>query len=85
MQDGMLDAADVLIDRQPVIDVFANECMLGVLRVDKSQEVPGRIDERVHGIGVSTGRLAACRAGGVHKSWDVSQSHLTNEFGLRQK
>ena len=48
MQDRVLDPADVLVDRQPVVDHAAVERPVVVVRVGVAQEVPGRVDERVH-------------------------------------
>ncbi len=65
MQDRVLDAADILIDRQPAIDLLA----VGRRGLDpgigEAREVPGRIHERVHGVGLARRRAAALRTGDV--------------------
>ena len=55
----VVDPADVLRDRQPVVDDEAVERRLVVVRVDVAEEVPRRVDERVHRVGVALRRAAA--------------------------
>ena len=61
VQDGVLDAADVLVHRHPVgglcVDHRGFGKFAGVARV-----VPGRVHEGVHGVGFTPRRLAALRA-----------------------
>ncbi len=64
MQDRVLDAADVLVDRQPAIDGGAGGRRFRV-RVGEAGEIPRRIDEGVHRVGLAQARLAAERAGDV--------------------
>ena len=65
VQDGMLDAADVVIDRHPTVGGFAGEGQLGVVRVGIAQVIPAGAGKGVHGIGLALGRAAADRAGGL--------------------
>ncbi len=65
VQDGVLDAADVLVDRHPVIGRVQAEGNLGCPGVAEAQEVPGRVHEGVHGVGLPLGRTAALGADGV--------------------
>ena len=65
MQNRVLDAADILIDRQPVVDHLAVGRRVVVPRIGEAREVPGRIDEGVHGVGLAPRRAAALRAGDV--------------------
>src|SRR5262249_56439569 len=69
MQDRVLDAADVLIDRQPMIDCPAVGRGGRDPRIGEAREVPGRVDERVHGIGLAPGRSGALRTGDVLPGW----------------
>ena len=62
MQDRMLDAADILIDGQPIADGVGVDRHWRMRRAE-AREVPGRIDEGVHGVGLALGRSAALRAG----------------------
>ena len=62
VQDGMLDAANVLIDRHPAVHLFGVERRLGVMRVGVAQVVPARARERVHRVRFAAGGLAALRA-----------------------
>ena len=56
----MLDAADVLVHRQPVVHPFVDH-LFGLVRAGIAQEIPGRIDKGIHGIGLALGRFAAFR------------------------
>ena len=76
VEDRMLDAAGVLIDRHPVVHLLLVERQRLVLRVGVAQEVPGRVDKGVHGVGLTTRRLAAFRAGGVEEKGRVQQRIL---------
>src|SRR5215472_10275343 len=61
VKHGMLDAADVLIDRHPVIDRLAFESNGRTSRA-KTQKIPGRIEEGVERVRLTAGRSAAMRA-----------------------
>ena len=61
MQDGVLDAADVLIDRQPVMHSRIQHGLV-VVAARKPQEIPRRVHEGVHGVGLAPGAGAAARA-----------------------
>ena len=65
VEHGMLDAADVLVDGQPVVGDGALERLLVVGRIGIADEVPGRVDERVHRVRLAEGRTAALRTGRV--------------------
>ena len=58
----MLDAADVLVDRHPVPRARVHH-RLGVVRAGIAREIPGRIHEGVHGVGLALRRSAARGAG----------------------
>ena len=64
MQDRVLDAADILIDRQPIADGIGVDRLARVRRAE-ARKIPGRIDEGVHRVGLARGRTAALRAGDV--------------------
>ena len=61
----MVDPADVVVDRAPVVDQPPVERRRVVVRVDVAEEVPGRVDEGVHRVGLAPAGLAAPRAGRV--------------------
>ena len=65
MQDRVLDAADILVDRQPVIGHrrIGRGGIVG--RIGEADEVPRRVDERVHRVGLAPRRPAAMRTGDV--------------------
>ena len=60
VQDRVLDAADVLVHRHPV--VVARVDHRRRVRARVAHVVPGRIDERVHRVGLALRGLAAARA-----------------------
>ena len=62
VEHGVLDAADILIDRQPVRRLRPCRSASFDLRIGEAREVPGRIDERVHRVGFAPRLAAACRA-----------------------
>ena len=59
---GVLDTADVLIDRHPLVDRRAIERRLAVVGVAVAEEVPRRVDEGVHRVGFAPALPAAARA-----------------------
>ena len=73
MQDGVLDPAGVLRDRQPLLpDGLVHERRL-VLRVEVAVHVPRRVDERVHRVGLPPRELPAFRTGRLHEGLDLRQ------------
>ena len=50
-QDRVRHTADVLIDRQPLAGLLNIERPVGLLWIEIAQEIPGRIDERIHRVG----------------------------------
>ena len=58
MQNRMLDAADILVDRHPVGRRLARES-LRMMRVGKSQEIPRALEEGVEGVLLADGVAAA--------------------------
>ena len=62
VEDGMFNAADVLVHRHPVVGT-AGHHLVGVGGVAVPHEIPGRIHKRVHRVGLAARGLAAQRAG----------------------
>ena len=62
VQDRVLDAADILVDGQPVIGRSSRSS--GSLRMRRAEagEIPGAVDESVAGVGFARGRAAAAWA-----------------------
>src|SRR6266700_4895124 len=73
MENGMLHAADVLVNGKPVVDRGGIERTVCKLRVGIAVKVPGRIDERVHGIGLTPRRAAAPGARDIYKLRHVAE------------
>ncbi len=73
MQNGVLDAADVLIHRQPLLRCTRLDQAAGALRAGIAGVVPGRFHKSVHGVGFSPRRAAALGAGAFIKFWHLGQ------------
>ncbi|MNM23327.1 hypothetical protein D3C81_337250 [compost metagenome] len=58
VHDGVFDAADILIDRQPVVGSGWIQHPLVVLRAGIARVVPGRLHKGVEGVGFAQRRLA---------------------------
>ena len=65
MQNGVLNATDVLLHRQPAVHGFAAERLFGVVWVGETEEIPRRTHEGVHRVGFARGRLTTGGAGDV--------------------
>ncbi len=74
---GVLDAADVLVNRQPLIRFGLAERQLVVPRVGVAQVIPRRVHERVHRVRVAPRRPAAFRAGRVDERLHALEHRLT--------
>ena len=73
MQDGVLNAAHVLVHRQPAIDSFAAKGQLDVAGVTEAQEIPAGTHEGVHGVGLAPGRFAAAGTRHLHPGIELGQ------------
>src|SRR5713226_7225914 len=73
MQNGVGDSANVLVDGKPVVNFRRIEWRVGVVRIAVAVEIPGRIDEGVHGVGFSSRGAAAFWTLGVYKFRGRSQ------------
>jgi len=68
MQNGMFNAADILINRHPVIQFLAIKTGLGIaIRAAIAVEIPGRFHKRVHRVRLPSGLAAAFRASRIHE------------------
>ncbi len=65
MQDRVLDAADILVDRHQAVHHGACGRSVFVPRIGEAREVPRRIDESVHGVGFALRLSPALRTGDV--------------------
>src|SRR2546422_8505658 len=77
-----LDAADVLVHRQPVVRARVHH--RGRVRARVAHEVPGGVDEGVHGVGFAAARLTALRSE-EHTSELQSRLHLVCRLLLEKK
>jgi hypothetical protein len=59
VQDRVLDAADILVDRQPALATADSRRRRVRVAGGEAREIPGRIDEGVHRVGLAARRLAA--------------------------
>src|SRR6516162_2515222 len=82
----MFEAADILIDRHPVIDRLAFEGDGRTSRA-KAEKIPGRIEEGVERVRLTAGRSAAMRATDMFPSRMVIEriarpleSHVARQF-----
>ena len=84
VQDGVLHAADVLIDRKPVCDGLAINWLIRQPRIGIAIEVPGRVHEGVHGIGFAARFAAALRTLGVDELRHFGQGRtaLQSDFNF---
>ena len=76
VQDGVLDAAAVEIDRAPVPDLLGIERQLRVLRIAEAEEVPRGVDERIHRVRLATRRAAAVGTGRVDELGDLRERRI---------
>ncbi len=65
VQNGVLNAADIVIDGHPTVCRLTGEGQLGVVRIGIAQVIPARAGKGVHGIGLALSRATADRAGGL--------------------
>ena len=73
VHDRVFGATHVLVDRQPVARLVGFEGPLREIGRDVAQEVPGRVHEGVHGVGLAPRRAATDRAGGVDEAGAARQ------------
>jgi len=64
----VFDSTDVLVNGQPPFDRLPVERRLVAPRISEPQEVPRRVHEGVHGVGLPARRPSPPRAGGVKES-----------------
>src|ERR1700722_8336547 len=67
MKNGVFDSADVLIDGKPVISLSRIKGSFVVFRVGITVEVPRRVDEGVHGVGLAAGGTSTFWAGRIQE------------------
>ena len=67
VEDRVLDAAHVEVDGKPVLHRGGVEGAVVLGGREVAVEVPGRVHEGVHGVGLAPGLAPALRAGGVHE------------------
>ena len=84
VQDGVLDPADVQVDRKPVLHGVRVERAVVLAGREVAVEVPGRVHEGVHRVRLAPRLAAAPRAGGVHERRDLLErvAALAGEGGV---
>ena len=73
MQNRMFDAADILIDRRPVVHLVRCKRLVRVVRIGVAHVVPRRADKGVHRVRLAPCRTAALRACAVHEGFALRQ------------
>ncbi len=63
----MFNASAIEVHLHPMVGNGLSEGLVVVERIGVAKEVPGGVDERVHGIGFTAPRFTACRAICVHE------------------
>ena len=69
----MLDPADILIDRHPVVALALIKGRITFVRGRKTEKVPGGIDKRIHGIGVVSRPASTLRTVYFDKAFAFAQ------------
>ena len=87
MQNGMFHTADVLIHIHPVICLGFVKSFLLIFRITVSEEIPGRIQECIHGIHFSSCFFPASRADAFGKCLGSCQRRfsLAGKFNISRK
>src|SRR5207244_2016584 len=67
MPSRVLGAADVQVDRQPMVDLVAGRELAVIVRIGEAEEVPGGAGSTAHGVCLAARRTTAPWAGGVHE------------------
>ena len=67
MQNRVLNSANILIDGKPILRGPRTKRRVVVVRVGVAVEVPGRIDEGVHGVGFAARRTSTLRASRIYE------------------
>ena len=77
MQDRVLDAPDIEVDGKPIGHGFRRKRHVLVFRIDIAIEVPRRVHESVHRVGLTPRRAAAFGTGRVHEVFVLAESRAT--------
>src|SRR5258706_12518012 len=67
MQDRVLDSAHVQVDRKPIAHRDRIDWAVVLLWRDVAIEIPGRVDERVHGVGLAPRGTGAFGTSRLHE------------------
>ena len=73
----MLSAADILVDRAELVDLILGEHLVIVLVIRISELIPGRVNESIHCIGVTSCIDAALGALAFHERFALGKRALT--------
>ena len=73
VQDGVLDAADILVHRHEAPGRLLRKRQRVVFRVGVAQKIPARTGEGVHGVGLAVRRPSALRAAALVELGHVAQ------------
>src|SRR2546423_15717772 len=84
MQDRMFYAAYVLIDWEPVTNSARIKRRPVIVRIGVAEEIPRRINERIHCVGFPASRAAALRTFYIYELGHIRQGRLplASEFHI---
>ena len=87
VQDGVSDAADVLVDGKPIGDFCGIERSFVVVRIAVAIEIPRRIDEGIHRVGFAARGAAAfwTRSVDEFRSGRERRFAFAGEFWIRRQ
>src|SRR5512136_928665 len=78
----MFNPSDILIHGHPIIYSLLVQRTFVIVRGCKPVEIPGRFDERVHRIRLSSTGITTLWASGLHELLQTSQRRLTRPRDL---
>ena len=82
VEDGVLGAAGVLVDGGPLLHLCGVPGARVVVGAQEAQEVPGGVEEGVHGVGLAARLAAAGGAGGAGEALMAGQRRLARWLEL---
>src|SRR3989442_1255161 len=87
VQNGVRNAADVLVDRKPIVNFCRIVWRVRVVRIAIAIKIPRGINKGVHGVSFAARRTSTFRACGIHKLRRCRErrSALTRQIRIRRQ